>query len=70
MQRVFPSFETSRFTNRVTFADPEQLTTYWKSYYLYKPAFEKAFLEAVKQHFESERVFVTTKEVIGFVGKK
>lgn len=70
MQRIFSIFETARFTNTLTFTHPEQLTTYWKSYYVYNPAFENAFLQSVKEHFERERVFITTKEVIGFVGKK
>lgn len=70
MQRIFSKFETTQFTNTLTFSHSEQLTTYWRSYYVYNPAFEEAFLEAVKVHFERERVFVTTKEVVGFVGKK
>ncbi len=70
VRKTFRDFVIERFENRLIFTFPEQLVEYWKAYYLYDEAYEQAFIKAVNEHFARNRRFVTSKRVVGFLGKK
>jgi SAM-dependent methyltransferase len=62
---VVPSVAWFRFENPVVFPTPEDVLRYWRSYHLYSPPHEDAFLRALRPHFEAHGAFVTRKVVSG-----
>jgi len=52
-------------TNKVSFPSPDEITKYWRASILYKPEIEGTFKHNMAKHFETNKVFVLTKSILG-----
>jgi ubiquinone/menaquinone biosynthesis C-methylase UbiE len=64
-QQLFSEVRTASFENLLAFDSPESLHQYWSSYNLFDPEMDSEFKRAASQYFEGQRIFETTKRVIG-----
>ncbi len=67
IKKNFKNVSEDYFSNPTHFPDSLSLIQYWKSYYLYDEKIEKQFLEKIKNFFEKNHAFVTTKKSIGIL---
>jgi ubiquinone/menaquinone biosynthesis C-methylase UbiE len=69
-KKIFDNTSTEFLDNPITFPTLESLMNYWKSSWLFEEKIEKEFFEKAKKYFETNESFVTTKKIIGILGKK
>jgi len=65
----FSQVHDDYFVNPVEFPNVESVMSYWKSYYLYEPTIEKEFSNLLKEYFSKNSIFLTTKKILGVLGK-
>ncbi|MEM4249809.1 MAG: class I SAM-dependent methyltransferase [Candidatus Nitrosotenuis sp.] len=58
------------FVNPVHFPDASSLVQYWKSYYLYDQNIEQEFTDKIKEYFQKQNKFTSTKKVLGIIAYK
>lgn len=69
-KKIFTNTTTEFLDNPITFPNLDSLMNYWKSSWLFEENIEKEFFEKAKEYFEIHETFITTKKIIGILGKK
>ena len=68
-ENKFGNVKTHSFENVLTFPSPDSVWNYWSSHNMFNPSLEIKFKEKVKNHFQINDTFTTTKVVKGVLSK-